>query len=331
MEATVIYSIAAFYKWVLIYSFKVSSEEPPRRDWRPSLKGQALLNLVMCSGSCCPRSPRKEKHYNFFVATEGGQPVGFTSAIFSPMHLAISLSLPSPYFDSGFSVILEPERHLPCWHFIIHNGLIHVDISWRSFSSYGFLSPLMGLHMATSGNCTYPNWLADIINCFLSSSLMENRHVWPPHSTAALWCRDGGYYNRGPKMWFQQSAQTSFELWISSPQRERGNDFLAVVLSRPADAIQPRSLITHPDTETHTHVGDAYSTLCRCTHTHGGGGSCSTTLVQSWCIFILLTVAQTASCMRHAAWHKCRVQSPAGFLECPQMAAASACECTSCE
>lgn len=36
--------------------------------------------------------------------------------------------------------------------------------------------------------------------------------------------------------------------------------------------LAPRSLITHPDTETHTHVGDAYSTLCRCTHTRGGGG-----------------------------------------------------------
>lgn len=84
MEATVIYSIAAFYKWVLIYSFKVSSEEPPRRDWRPSLKGQALLNLVMCSGSCCPQSPMKQKHYNFFVATEGGQPVRLHFSHLSP-------------------------------------------------------------------------------------------------------------------------------------------------------------------------------------------------------------------------------------------------------
>lgn len=155
---------------------------------------------------------------------------------------------------------------------MIHNGLIHVDISWGSFSSSGCLSPLMNPRMATSGNHTYPNWLADIRNSFCSSSLMENPHAWPP--TSVLWCRDRGYYNRGPKMRFQQSAQTSFELWISSPQRERANDFLAVVLSRPADAIQPRSLITHPDTETHTHVGDAYSTLCRCTHTRGGGRKC---------------------------------------------------------
>lgn len=142
-----------------------------------------LLNLVMCSGSCCPQSTRKE---TFLLQRKAGSRSGFTSAIFSPRYIQLSLSLPSPYFHSIFSVIFEPERHLPCWHFIIHNGLIHVDISWRSFSSYGFLSPLMNPHMATSGNCTYPNWLADIINCFLSSSLMENRHVWPPHSTAVM-------------------------------------------------------------------------------------------------------------------------------------------------
>lgn len=55
----------------------------------------------------------------------------------------------------------------------------------------------------------------------------------------------------------------------SAVRGERRNDFLAVVLSWPADAIQPRSLITHANahTETHTHTVDVSTrthTLCRC-------------------------------------------------------------------
>lgn len=64
-------------------------------------------------------------------------------------------------------------------------------------------------------------------------------------------------------------SKNSGELWISSPRRKRRNDFLAAVLSWPADAIQPRSLITHPDAHTETHTEEMHArthtyTLRRC-------------------------------------------------------------------
>lgn len=77
-------------------------------------------------------------------------------------------------------------------------------------------------------------------------------------ATPLALCCDLGYYGSTPMMRFQQSAKIPVSS-ESAVHGERRNDFLAVVLSWPTDAIQLRSLITHPDahSETHIHTVDA--------------------------------------------------------------------------
>lgn len=116
-----------------------------------------------------------------------------------------------------------------------------------------------------------PNWLANIITFFnFLSEWKTPMHNPPPPplcrhvvigviTTAALRC--------------------DFSNWCKTPlssesavHREKSNDFLSVVLSWPADAIQPRSLITHPDAcaEPRTHRRCMQDTLQ--VHTHVAWG-----------------------------------------------------------
>lgn len=111
------------------------------------------------------------------------------------------------------------------------------------------------------------------------------------------------------------------------------------MLSWPADAIQPRSLITHPDacsethTHTHTRVGDAYSTLCRCIHTSawgvGGGGGREVKRSKRFTQDIIDAgrmhsgsvkrprLRSHPACDTHSLAQKCRAQTPAGAPERP--------------
>lgn len=253
------YTIAAFYKWVLIYSFKVSSEEPPSEGLTSESQRSSAVNLVMCSGSRCPQ---RKSITTFLLQWKAGSRSGFTSAIF-----------PSPYFHSRFLVILEPKRHLPCWHFIIHNGLIYVDISWRSFSSYGFLSPLMNPHMATSGSCTYPNWLAAIINCFpiFLSDGESPRVTPPPHRCAVMpW---SGLLQPRPKDAI--SAIGANLLWALNQQSTEGErKWFPRSRAVTARWRHPATSINHPPRHGNTHARRRciQYTLQVHAHTWGKGG-----------------------------------------------------------
>lgn len=145
-----------------------------------------------------------------------------------------------------------------------------------------------------------------------------------------------------------QSAQI---LWALNQQSaEARNDFLAVVLSRPADATQLRSLITpKPNysgrTPTHATHATQVHVSCHTVHaqttTSAGQTAFTLFILKFWTAKNNKKTPGTCSSKKeqhqHAAFwlticaFQWRVQSPTGFLGCPQMATVHIASCTSCE
>lgn len=119
-------------------------------------------------------------------------------------------------------------------------------------------------------------------------------------------------------MRFQQSAKIPVSS-ESAVHGERRNDFLAVVLSWPTDAIQLRSLITHPDAHSETHIRtvdartrrqklrrrigwDPFNTYLHCTGWNWGHICCRTRF--KWKVAIL--TSWISICMWHAGLAICK-------------------------
>lgn len=147
----------------------------------------------------------------------------------------------------------------------------------------------------------------------------------------------------------------------SSESAVRGgwrNDFLAVELSWPADAIQKHSLITGKHTHENTRCLQAHTDpLWRCLlwdsvrhilMTQGKRKKQFCAVYYSiWNYNSMLIISKSATQSMPTQEHKiqwvhatcwlticeCKryVQSPTGSLRCPQMAAVNICSCTSCE
>lgn len=129
------------------------------KDWCLGLKRQTPSNHQHILSNLVHTEPMEGKSIRtFLLQREAGRHFTRLSRCFQ-YYRSLSLSVLFLLSFKNF-VILEPKRYLPSWHFIIHDGLVHVQLTLGSFPW------LMTPHMATSDSHIYPNWLANIINSF---------------------------------------------------------------------------------------------------------------------------------------------------------------------